>query len=100
MCRDQGRHSTASDDEEEQEAFLQQPLSANLAAASPFLFTSAAVHSDKRPCASMGASKDKTALGVVAMLRRLRLWTKEDPKLGKLTLLPKNIAKWLHSTNK
>ena len=43
---------------------------------------------------------DNTALGVVGMLRRLRLWTEEDARNGTLTILPKSIGDWLRSTNR
>ena len=46
------------------------------------------------------APANSTALGVVGMLRRLKLWTEGDAANGKLTILPSSIAAWLRSTGR
>ena len=91
--RGQGQQSVSSHDEEE-EALLDQLLSNSARIPYPSSSSSA----DSHPQTS--SSSDNTALGVVGMLRRLRLWTEEDARNGKLTILPRSITEWLRSTDK
>ncbi|KAL0041133.1 hypothetical protein WJX77_005807 [Trebouxia sp. C0004] len=93
--RGQGQQSVSSHDEEE-EALLDQLRSNSLLI--PSLYPSSSSSADSNQQTS--SSSDNTALGVVGMLRRLRLWTEEDARNGKLTVLPKSITEWLRSTDK
>ncbi len=93
--RGQGQQSVSSHDEEE-EALLDQLFSNSLPI--PSLYPSSSSSADSNQQTS--SSSDNTALGVVGMLRRLRLWTEEDARNGKLTILPRSITEWLRSTDK
>ena len=93
--RGQGQQSVSSHDEEE-EALLDQLLSNSLPIPSVYPSSSSSADSNQQT----SSSSDNTALGVVGMLRRLRLWTEEDARNGKLTILPRSITEWLRSTDK
>ena len=83
----------ASHDEEE-EALLDQFLAESLP--TPPSTSSASADHDQHDF----TSSNNTALGVVGMLRRLRLWTEEDAQNGRLTILPRSIGDWLRSTER
>ena len=61
--------------------------------------SSASAAPERAPCCS-DIPSNSTALGVVGMLRRLKLWTEGDAENGKLTILPSSIAAWLRSTGR
>lgn len=62
--------------------------------------TSSASAAPEHTSTSSDNASNSTALGVVGMLRRLKLWTEKDAKNGKLTILPSSIAAWLRSTGR
>lgn len=62
--------------------------------------TSSAAAAPEHASPSLDAPSNSTALGVVGMLRRLKLWTEGDAENGKLTILPSSIAAWLRSTGR
>lgn len=93
--RGPGQQSVCSHDEEEA-ALLDQLLSSTLPMACSCPPSSLAADSNRQT----SSSSDNTALGVVGMLRRLRLWTEEDARNGKLTILPRSISEWLRSTSR
>ena len=100
-CRVSGQQSVSCHDEGE-EAILKRLLaeSAHITAGSPDASSAAADGSEQASTSSGPTTSDKTALGVVGMLRRLRIWTEEDATNGKLTLLSKNIQQWLRRTQR
>ena len=97
-CRGPPMQSLDSHDEEEQ-ALLDELLM-NPLIASPAVPPTPSASATPEHTPSLRPSSNNTALGVVGMLRRLKLWTHEDARSGKLTILPRSIAEWLRSTNR
>ena len=99
-CRGAAQQSLQSFDEVEQallDQLLESPLPVSLVAPPA---SEVSAESDLSPASSSESSHTSTALGVVGMLRRLTLWTQEDAKTGKLTILPRSMNDWLRSTKR
>ena len=88
-----------SHDEEEQ-AMLDKLLMSPLTTSVVDPPTSSASAAPEHASSSSDPPSNSTALGVVGMLRRLKLWTEGDAENGKLTILPSSIASWLRSTGR
>lgn len=98
-CRGPGQQSLQSYDEEEQ-AMLDKLLPSTLTTSVVEPPTSSASAGPEDTSSSPATPSNSTALGVVGMLRRLKLWTEGDASNGKLTILPSSIAAWLRSTGR
>ena len=88
------------DSHDEEEQALLDELMMNPLIASAIVPLTPSASSTPEQTSSSQSSSNNTALGVVGMLRRLKLWTHEDAHNGKLTILPRSIAEWLRSTNR
>ncbi|KAL3134957.1 hypothetical protein ABBQ32_007917 [Trebouxia sp. C0010 RCD-2024] len=97
--RGPGQQSLQSYDEEEQ-AMLDKLLPSTLTTSVADPPTSSASAGPEDTSSSPATPSNSTALGVVGMLRRLKLWTEGDASNGKLTILPSSIAAWLRSTGR
>ena len=93
------QQSLPSHDEEEQ-ALLDELLMSPLTKSSLNSPSPLAPASPQQTASCSQQPSNNTALGVVGMLRRLKLWTEEDASTGKLTILPRSITEWLRSTNR